>query len=58
MKKKIRTEKQRFSHLLIITANLLHLAAYSILRGFFFGEKRLSLNQIHHQMSNVDKYSH
>lgn len=53
MKKKIRTEMQRFSHLLIITANLLHLAAYSILRGFFFGEKRLPLNQIHHQMSNI-----
>lgn len=52
MKKKIRTEMQRFSHLLIITANLLHLAAYSILR-VFFGEKRLSLNQIHHQMSNI-----
>lgn len=53
MKKKIRTEMQRFSHLLIITANLLHLAAYSILRGFFCCEKRLSLNQIHHQMSNI-----
>lgn len=38
MKKTIRTEMQRFSQLLIITANLLHLAAYSILRGFLLAK--------------------
>lgn len=61
MKKKIRTEMQRFSHLLIITANLLHLAAYSILRVFFFVRKTAftkSNTSPNVKYIYVDKYSH
>lgn len=60
MKKKIRTEMQRFSHLLIITANLLHLAAYSILRGFFWRKTAFTKSNTSPNVKYiyVDKYSH
>lgn len=60
MKKKIRTEMQRFSHLLIITANLLHLAAYSILRGFFWRKTASTKSNTSPNVKYifVDKYSH
>lgn len=60
MKKKIRTEMQRFSHLLIITANLLHLAGILFCGGFFWRKTAFTKSNTSPNVKYiyVDKYSH